>query len=247
MALSSADHFHGRRPGDYKAVFARRVALDDPQRCQARRHFKSVPSHLWPLKCWRVQRKGSKYCHQCGSDKVIIGLWNLPTFYRTHLSQTLSAALSAVAENEQQALELREELRLLRVAANSAVELYGDALDVRARAPDEETAKQAQAIVDEAAAAMKSALREVSDQVLTAAKVESLSKDVFSPAAVRQLVDQIIRIAYDACGPEHQDIAERFNSMLRNDLRLLMSETRGTTITPDQDVLEMDRTVPERV
>lgn len=245
--LSAVDENERRRPGDYNTTFARRVALDDPLRCQGRRRFKTVPSYLWPMRCWKIARRGTLYCARCAKASAEVRSWHLPTFYRTHLSHTLTQALALVAENDQQALELREELRLIRVAADQSVTLYGEALDVRAIAVDEETKKKAQQVVDDAAAAMKAALRDVSDHVLTAAKVESLSKDVFSPAAVRQLVDQIVRIAYEACGEEHTAIAERFNEMIRRDLRLLAGDPRGTSITPDQDVLEMDRTVPHEV
>lgn len=242
--LSAVDENVRRRPGDYNTTFARRVALDDERRCQARRHFRTVPSYLWPLRCWKVTRRGSLYCAKCSKDGAEVRSWHLPTFYRTHLSRTLSDALSLVAENEQQALELREELRLLRVAADESVVMYGQALDMREMSPDEDTRKKAQGVVDEAAAVMKANLKDVSDHVLTAAKVEALSQDVFSPAAVRQLVDQIVRIAYSACGDEHQDIAERFSDMIRSDLKLLAGDSRGTTLTPDADVREMDQTVP---
>lgn len=245
MMLSSIDVIRKQRPGDTKVLWARRVALDDPKRCQGRRRFKTVPRALWPLRCWKVARRGSRYCERCECDPTVRTDY-LPSFYRTHLSQSLSQALTAVAENDERALELREELKLMRVAADESVVMYGQALDMRANVPegDEVLKKQAQGVVDDAAAAMKAALRDVSDQVLTAAKVESLSAEVFSPAAVRQLVDQIVRIAYEACGDEHQDVAERFNEMIRRDLRLLAGEPRGTSITPDADVREMDESVP---
>ena len=247
--LSAVDEHHRQRPGDYSLSWSRRIALDDPKRCQGRRHFKTVPRELWPLRCWKIAKRGSRYCSRCykKTQQHPIRIDNLPTFYRTHLSRSLSDALALVAENDAQALELREELRLQRVAADSAVVLYGQALDMRQAAPDEETQKQAQRVVDEAAAVMKVALKDVSEQVLVAAKVESLSADVFSPAAVRQLVDQIVKICYVACGDDNQDIAERFSEMIRTDLRLLASDSRGTNLTPDVDVLEMDRTVPSQV
>lgn len=245
--LSTVDVKIGPRPGDFSTTWARRVALDDERRCQARRMFKTVPRRYWPLKCWKVAQRGSMLCAQCKKAKAYVRTSHLPTFYKSHLSKTLSDALSAVAENEQQALELREELRLMRVMANDAVVLYGKALDMREVSLDDKTRESAQAVVDQAGEAMKTALKEVTDQVLTAAKVESLSRDVFSPTAVKQLVDQIVRIAYDACGEEHQDIAERFDDMMRRDLKLLTFDPKGTTITPDQDVLEMDQTIPSQV
>jgi hypothetical protein len=167
----------------------------------------------------------------------------MPLFYSSRLTKTLEARLVEMEGHENDELQLREELHLTRVAAGEVVERFGQALELKELANDDATKAKAADLVELAGSAMCDVLKDVQEACLNATKVEALMAGKFSPRTMRTIIAQIVKIAWLCCGEEHQDIAERMERMIHEEIKVDEGST-GTFLTPDKDVLDMDATIP---
>ena len=162
-------------------------------------------------------------------------LLRLPYVYAKYLSRALTERI-ADASGLTDRLDLSAELDLFRATAVDAARLYDATL--------------ADNVPDEARHAAGQLLREVLDQVGVFveryARVETARKDVLTVGSLHVVITQIATMAHDVFGEEPQMITKvrEFSDRLR-ELRLAGPTAQdGTDITPDEQVLAMDDTIP---
>lgn len=218
-------------------------------RCQARL---SRSQSVLREQCKNPAVEGSRWCKHHGRKKhhrallVAAGarvsgdgrLGDVPAVYKKAMSRSLREAVDEMMERAPaEQVALYEELALMRHTALQAVVLYDAAL---------QTNKSE--LVANASQMLREALREVADMAQACSRVEQSSQDKLSLTQVSVIIDQIVRVAYDVFGGEQEDLQKVtiFAEAIKHRVKLPTLENRGTTITPDQDVLEMDATVPAR-
>jgi hypothetical protein len=197
------------------------------QKCQAK--FRSDPNK----RCGRYATKGHIYCKYHGGHQDSVRVDKLPTFYSERLSGTLRDYVNTAmgcAPSEQ--VNVLEELALIRAEAARVVALYNAAVQL---GNDRKTWV--------AAELMTSALKEVVRVADVATKINNAANEKISVFNLAHTVNQIVRIAYDVFGSKDVAKAERFERLVREKVRVL-EEAKGTDSTPDQDVAEMDATIP---
>lgn len=236
-----------------------RMPDDHPRRCQVRRKkgYEHLKRKHRPLYCTRNAERGSLFCRRHSTNKGRRSTHRMPMSYRV-VNKTLQRRLRQFEDSEREALQLREELNLCRVSADEAIAVFGATLEMVEAAnlaldeseSDEKsrvaaTAKldQARALHEAAGQAMRNVLAEIRSAALDAARIEQLSGGQFSATAVRSIITQITKVMYEVCGDEHQHLAEDFVSRITRKVQVADTE-KGTMLTPDQDVREMDDMVP---
>jgi len=127
-------------------------------------------------------------------------------------------------------LSLFEELALMRVTAAQVVALWG--------AADSGADADAKVV---AGALMRDALKDVITTCQAAAHIESQARDKFSLHALHHIINQIVRIAHECF--EDDPRAKHFKQLIQEKIKMPMEQT-GTLLTPDQDVTDMDDTIP---
>ncbi len=204
--------------------------MDNPRRCQ------SLKINRDPCRRWAL--RGSNYCqfHGGRSGKRVRN-HHLPTFYSSKLTRTLSAAVEeCLDKSPHEQLNLFEELALMRVQAGDAVKLYGAALEL---SDDNPAAPELQT---DAGLIMRDSLKDVISTCEAAARIEAASKDRITLNDVAFIVAQIVRIAYEVFDDD-MERAQQFEVLVRDKVKIT-DGGRGTDITPDQDVQDMDGTIP---
>lgn len=223
-----------RKPdGDFASG---RPAANSPRRCQAlllKRHGRQ---------CRRWALKGSKFCPFHGGRKKKL-LHNvdrkMPGIYSKKLGPTLAKALEeAVSQPNGEMLRVYEELALVRLSSQESVRLFSAVYEL----PDDHPKKSESLLMT--GSLMRESLQEVIKVAQTAASIESQQNDRVSIQHLAAVVEQIVRLAYEAFGEDHLDLVQNYESLIRGKVRLPKPGSDGTTITPDQDVMEMDDTVP---
>jgi hypothetical protein len=196
---------------------------DHERRCKATRRC--------GLRCERWALKGSNYCQFHGGRRKGQGKYwtqSVSRFYKRALTESLEAALSEhTAMKPDDQLALFEELALVRESASAHVKIYAAAL---------ETGKQDTILA--AGELMALSMQRVAEMCKAAASVNSTQKDKFSIHDLNYIIEQIVRISYDCFKDE--DLVNVFAHRVRTELQL-HEKDRGTSITPDQEVTEMDR------
>lgn len=199
---------------------------------------------------WRI--KGTDRCntkrHQRRGYEYNVGVKHLPRLYARAMTKTLRERVDdQLAATHDQQIELYEELALMRESATESVRMYAlvaERIDEIRERGEEVPAKLAQAR-DHSAALMAEHLEKVKEYALGIARVRSLTKEKLTSHALYGVVHQVARMMYEVCGEEHEDIARRLESRMRQEITLPGdAESEGTNITPDVDVLEMDELVP---
>lgn len=164
-------------------------------------------------------------------------------FYSKVLGPTLSEIVKdAVGQSPTEQLAVFEELALIRAAALPAVAMY-DKLKENQSLPPE---KKQEALLA-AGQIMTAHLKEVISTAEAASRLLNAGKDKFSVHNLQFVVNQIVVAFGEVCGTEHQDLAEQLEAICRNHLKLVAQDpsAQGTELTPDQDVMDMDGTVPK--
>jgi hypothetical protein len=196
---------------------------DHPRRCQAIRRC--------GLRCERWALTGTINCQFHGGRKRGKGQYWIQAvsrFYKRSLTASLQAVIAEQMEMKpDDQLQLFEELALVREQASNHVKIYSAAL---------ESGKQD--MIMAAGELMAISMQQVAEMCKSAAAVSNSQKEKFTAHDISYIVEQIIRISYD-CFKDDERVNE-FAMMIRTQLQL-REKDRGTTITPDQDVLEMDR------
>jgi len=156
----------------------------------------------------------------------------LPRFYSKKLSGTLQQVVEEALEAAPaEQLELLEELAIMRTTTLDVLKLYEAAL---------ESGKQE--MIVSAGLVVREAMKDVQAMTSAAFDMEQKRRDKVSAHNIVYVVHQIVRISAEVFG-EDLDKAERFRRLCLEKLRVDDGK-QGTTITPDQDVIDMDSTIP---
>lgn len=212
---------------------------DHPHRCKAR-------ARRTGERCRRFALIGATKCHKHGGRRereadAKVRIDHLPRFYRSRLSKTLSEAVEqslALAPHEQ--LNLFEELAVVRQVTGDAVELWSCA---KQAVVDQPNNPQLQELLAATEIQLREAIGYTREIAEGAARIYAMCKDKLTPHNLQATVNQMVRIMHEVCGTEHQDLAEKFESAVATQVRV-MEVAQGTDSTPDQVVEEMDDTIP---
>lgn len=170
----------------------------------------------------------------------------IPVAYSKYLSNTLAERIMELASGSRdEQLDLSEDLALVRLTARDAAVMY-DALCqtpvMSAEGRPIEAVLQARLA---AGAILREALKEVADMCERYVKVAyAPSRSQISVLNLDMILSQVVTEAYDVLGESPDMIAKVMELSQRVKAIRLPDENIGTTITPDMDVLAMDRTIP---
>lgn len=165
----------------------------------------------------------------------------MPTAYKV-LRGTLEHYVeeqTGVHPNEQ--TELYEELALIRHAASTAVDEYQLSHEKHLSTPTAATKEE----LLEKTEIMTLRLREVATFAEKTAKITQASTESLSVHNLQYLIKQMGSILFEALGDDAEMI-NKIDQQFRGEIKLMIQDQQGsgTNITPDQDVQEMDGTVP---
>lgn len=183
-------------------------------------------------RCNKWALKGSEFCSTHGGrlyHKHPVRTYHLPRFYSKHLHRTLSEVIEeALAASPREQLNLSEELAVMRATAADVCKLYDacTSFTTRVKAGD----------------ILRSVMKEVVSVCESAARVEALAKDKLNVHNLAYVISQVVRCAYDVFSDDLPK-AKEFETLIRETIRV-PNEAQGTTVTPDQDAMDMDGTIP---
>lgn len=142
----------------------------------------------------------------------------------------LDVVEEALKEDPTDAVELYAELAIVRQTSLDITLMYEAALS------DPEKAKALPAL----GAAVRECMDDIGRMVKLIADLEEKRADKLSVHNIHYVVNQIVRIAHETFGGDEQ-LGEVFRKAVIDKLKV---ESKGTTLTPDQDAEAMDATVP---
>lgn len=189
--------------------------------------------------CEALAIRGTPYCKYHGGRRLakkrnVVRAYGMTVelkLFSRSLSSTLAARLSELAnEPPEQQRSLWKELALMRELAGQSLQLYDAA---------QQSGKPE--IIVPAASLLRDSVREVIDSCETAVKVDAMSNSVVSVAHFGAIIDQIVKSAILVFGDDPR-LAD-FERIVREQIKLPTKEG-GTTVTPTDDVLAMDSTIP---
>lgn len=191
--------------------------------------------------CKRWALRGEERCQFHGGRIGRGGRWGGYTrVYGKHLKGTLKKRLhDLVSCSHEEQVQLYEELAVARAVALEAVTLLEPLVE-----HPEKTDVSTRAL---AVSCVREAITVVRDMALAVSRIEKDSEDKVSIHVLDLFVLQILKSIYRACGDD-KDLAERIEAEVEFSVRMPDPSAgnlgvRGTTITPDQVVREMDDTV----
>lgn len=199
--------------------------------------------------CGAFAVTGSKYCKHHGgvrhnrlTTRRNFGVARLPYVYKKYLTKTLQAAvLDATGQNPAEQLQLFDELALVRESIGPIIETYGKLLEARELVQDPEKREKINVALQSAGIVMRDALKEVATMCEMAARVNAAASDKVSVLALHHFVNDIILAAHDMFG-NNVEMVYQFEALIKQRVKLPSNE--GTVLTPDQDVIDMDSTIP---
>lgn len=163
--------------------------------------------------------------------------------YRYMMSASLRKKMAEM-QGQQSPLEqlgLFDELALMRQLAQGAVATW-DA----ATCDENEDKKVPEQLKAAAGILMREALNDVAKMAEHVAKIEGMAADKLSIAQLGIVVDQIVHLAHEVFGQDDETLerCKIFSALVNERIKIPTLEVKGTSITPDQDVMAMDATVP---
>lgn len=191
-------------------------------------------------RCRKARIKGATCCKYHGGKwqswpSTVVKLYRLPMFYSKVLGPTLKSYVEQCLDLEpHEQFDLVEEVMIMKGMMSQSIAMYEAACAL----PD---GPKKLAVVVMAGDSVKQGLKDVADMAHKAAQIRASMKDKVSVHNIQYVINQIIRIAHESM-PEG---AEAFESLVRSHVKLPTAGVQGTTITPDQDVLDMDSTIPK--
>ena len=155
-------------------------------------------------------------------------------FYAKVLNKTLLETVqSQLNESPSKQLSLLEELALVRTHCTTVVAMYSACI---------EGGKQD--MVLQVGTLMVDLIKHIQSLSISAAHIEDRGQDQVSIHTIEFVMNQITRIAYDCFGGDTEE-AINFESRIRNEVKLPKTKQEGTNLTPEDDVINMDSTVPK--
>jgi hypothetical protein len=165
----------------------------------------------------------------------------MPRFYKASMRPALAAVVEAqLAAQPLAHIDTKEELAIARAAADDIVDMYAIA---------KEAGEQCQpGLLQSCAMASLSAMQDVMKMAETTAKIEHVRAALAGPMAValEDVVQQLTKCVYQVFGDDHR--VKQLEQLLRERVivpNALGGGPGGTRLLPcDQDVLDMDATIP---
>jgi len=200
-----------------------------PRACKAKRRRDGEPCCKWAV-------PGRNYCKFHGGHVGGKGprVNRLPVFYAKRLSGTLKQVIETSLDapvSEQ--CSVLEELAVMRETAMQVMLLFDVAL----------TSGKEKLILN-ASMLVRDALKEIVATAKVAQDIENAASDKLSVHALGHVVNQIVKLAYEAFKDDLPK-ARVFEKLIHEKL-VMPVEQVGTNLTPDQDALDMDSTVPSQ-
>lgn len=204
--------------------------------CNRPRYKKSKSGFCW--KCWKrweyPRLKSAGNYDPTTDDNTVARL----RYYKDRMGPKLNAFVEeCLAQPESDQYNLSEELAVARDLLGEAIELYE-----RAKLLPDANPNKSLMLVN-AGSMLSNASKEVREICKTGADVFDKAKDKFSIHAIVEIVGQVKRLIRQCFGHDELGL-EEFDRVLTKELRLPRIGNDGTTITADQDVIDMDATVP---
>lgn len=176
--------------------------------------------------CRKWALKSRRYCEFHGgrsSRKAATRVDHLPRFYSHKLTDTLTERIESYLQlDPSEQVTLLQELALMREAASEAVGLYA-----AAQTTNKEELKAS------AAELMVQALKNVKEMCQAAAQVEASRNDKLDGFALKTVIHQIVRIAYECF--EDDPRAKLFEKMIREKIRV-PGDVQAAEISPQEQV-----------
>ena len=199
-------------------------------------------------RCRKFAMKGLGWCktHRLGvrntaSTRAVIARRIKALKYSGFMGRTLQERVDRLAEDLKPAESLRDELDLMRALAIDAMQLYSmsdavtdpeKAAEMKLRAGDH----------------VKDALNQIRDMAHAMVRIENMSREASDIAMIGNLANQFVqcvdRVLFDHDGEsmDAQLLADEITKQIRQSVVL---ESTATTMTPDQDVMDMIGSVPK--
>jgi hypothetical protein len=162
-------------------------------------------------------------------------------FYGKRLGKTLTRVIEEqMGVDPQEQLSVLEELTLMKETCVPTLAAWERIHEAWLADPGNEKLRQADELYGTHVRAL---MGEVVDTALKAERIVNGGKDKFSLETLLFIRNQIIKLMYDVCERHDvHDVAREFESLIVEHVRL--PKQAGTDITPDEDVTEMDDSIP---
>lgn len=207
--------------------------------------FQPGGCHRPEFQCVRIRRngercrkwalKGTTLCRSHGGTATrknhLNKVGRIPLRYSRYLSKTLKEVLEEQLNAPDPVADLSEELVLMRECAGQAIKLYDLAL--QSEKPE---------LTQNAALVLRDALKDVSDIAVKHTTILEKQSGKFDVQHLAYVSNAICKLVYEVFGELAPELAEEFIDKLPRIIKL--PDNKGTDSTPDQDVAEMDDTVP---
>lgn len=174
---------------------------------------------------------------------------NQPKFYRTVLRPTLlRSVMESLGEcSSVELLDVSTELTLMREAVSHRVGLYSDLVEAHSLAAQTGQPEQVtQEMLISAGEVMRAGLADVVKAAEVCARVEKIKGEVASAysAAMAGVITTVLQVMTEVFEDDHR--VARVEMLLRESLRAkALPGADGTDLTPADDALEMDESVPK--
>ena len=170
--------------------------------------------------------------------------------YASFVGDRLFDKITEVEKATANALSLQDELLLMRVMAGDAIRLYDKAMEGCERLEDPGARSRVLAL---ASGMVVEALNNVRDMAAVEYKLRCdqgmINVNVLGDVAMQvvNLFDSQLRIHEDKfreAGVDVQELANSMSEAIQDMVMIPSNAVRGTRVTPDQEVAQMDATVP---
>lgn len=222
--------------------------LPDELRCTAM-------STQYGRRCNNHRVRGTNKCafhaKQCSLHKSNLHRFKrfMPKFYAKYVTKSLGQVLDeALNRNPVEQLELLEELALMRDVAGQAVLYYSIAKDAIDAPNITDAQKQTrQQILFAAGEILRERVEAVCGVAEKAQRITTNSKDRLQVQQLQYFIEQVTICLHKTFGDDKR--IEQFHEFLMQSVRIPQigsDGTEGTILTPDQDVSQMDSTIPKQ-
>ncbi len=188
-------------------------------------------------RCKMWAKKGTQRCwkhtHFGGTNQTFAR--GLPMFYSRCLRGTLRQQVEeSLGKPRSEQVELYEELALLRSNAGNAVALFSAAVD-----------NGKPELIVNAGQIMQQHLEAVAEMATKIARIEQAAGDTFNVHTLNGIIVQITQLFYSVCGEQYIELAQVFETRMKNEIVLPSIEQEGTDLRPDSQVIAMNESVPD--
>ncbi len=167
--------------------------------------------------------------------------YHMSRYYLKCLRPTLAAKLEEAVDSlgSLDALDLTEELALIRVAAGDAVEQYAKAQEISG---DDAKSTELKMITGQMMISRLQDVAKMCEAAGSSAELKVRLQTAFA-SVMTSVITSIAHAAWEVFGDDYR--VKDFEELIRTKLEARGHGVEGTEITPDRDVIEMDETIPD--